>query len=88
MPWFIYILECGHGELYTGTTTNLARRLEEHQAKKGGRYTATHQPVRMLYHEECVTRGEALRRELQLQGWTRRKKLALIAGDQILLKAS
>ena len=83
MPWFIYILRCGNGVLYTGSTTDLQRRLTEHQAKKGGRFTASHQPVELIYAEEHPDRSRAVRREREIQGWTRRQKLALIAGIEM-----
>ncbi|MBI4355675.1 MAG: GIY-YIG nuclease family protein [Candidatus Omnitrophica bacterium] len=87
MPWFVYILRCGNGDLYTGVTNHLARRLAEHQSKKGGRFTAAHQPVELVYHEQAKDRSAALRREQQVQGWSRRNKLALVASDKGLLKA-
>ena len=86
MPWFIYILRCGNGDLYTGLTTNLERRLHEHQSGKGGWFTKTTQPVKLVYHEIYDSRDEARQRDTQLKGWSRRKKLALIAGDQVALK--
>ncbi|HEX9781068.1 MAG TPA: GIY-YIG nuclease family protein [bacterium] len=86
MKWVVYILRCGRGELYTGVTSNLGRRLVEHQTGIGGWFTSTSQPIELAYHETYSTKADATRREVQLKGWTRRKKLALIAGDLKALK--
>lgn len=86
MRWYVYILRCGNGDLYTGMTTNLDRRLQEHQSGKGGWFTKTTQPVELLYHEVYDSENQASQREIQLKGWTRRKKLALISGNREALK--
>lgn len=86
MNWFVYILHCSNGDLYTGLTPDLERRLSQHQSGRGGWFTKTTQPVQLVYHEQFSTKAEAVRREAQLKGWTRRKKLALIAGDLKALK--
>ena len=67
MPWFTYILCCGDGALYTGSTTDLQRRLTEHQSKKGGHFTASNQPVALLQRlaaEDADSRVSALARSL------------------------
>ena len=86
MAWFVYLLQCGDGRLYTGMTDDLERRLAEHQQREGGRFTKGVQPVELLYQETFHTAAEARSRERQLKGWTRAKKLALIAADQGALK--
>ena len=86
MPWFVYLLQCGNGDLYTGMTSNLQQRLKDHQSGKGGWFTKTTQPVTLVYQEQFATEAEARRREAQLKGWSRQKKLALISGDLELLK--
>ena len=78
--WYVYILECIDGSLYTGATNNLDRRFKEHQ-KKTAHYTSYNPPKSIVYTEQFSTRSEALKREAQLKDWTRRKKLALIADD-------
>ena len=88
MTWFVYLLQCGDGRLYTGFTNNLERRLAEHQQGRGGRFTKGVQLVELLYQEAFSTQLEAKSREQQLKGWTREKKLALIAGDLHALKAA
>jgi len=78
--YFVYILECADKTLYVGITTDLKRRLHQHnRAKEGARYTKTRRPV-VLKHSECrPSRGAALRREYEIKTWRRAKKLALIA---------
>ena len=86
MTWFVYLLQCGDGRLYTGITDDMKRRLTEHRQGRGGRFTKGVPPVELLYREVCGTQQEAKARERQLKGWTREKKFALAAGDQELLK--
>ena len=76
--WFVYILKCKDSSLYTGMTSNLERRFLEHKNKKGGHYTSSHPVVDKLYSEKFTTRSEALKRERQIKGWSREKKLNLI----------
>ena len=80
MP-YIYILECSDGTYYTGSTKNLERRHSEHQNGKGAKYTRARLPVKLLYYEEYPSVGDAFRREKQIQGWRRKKKIALIEGQ-------
>ena len=77
--WHVYILECADGTLYTGVTTDLARRLIEHNdSVKGAKYTRTRRPVSMKYVEEHDSRSTATKREAELKRLSRAKKLALI----------
>ncbi|MDR3546926.1 MAG: GIY-YIG nuclease family protein [Candidatus Pacebacteria bacterium] len=79
MSYFLYILECADTTLYTGSTNDLERRLQQHNhSKRGARYTKARRPVRLLYTEEFPTRGDALRRESEIKSWRRGEKLALI----------
>jgi putative endonuclease len=84
--WFVYILECQNGEFYTGITDNIERRFIEHQRGKGGKFTRDSGVRKLLHQESFSTVKEARDREVQIKGWTRRKKLALIAGDKKRLK--
>ncbi len=77
--WYIYILKCEDGSLYTGMTSNLERRLSEHKDFKGGHYTASHKVLERIYSESFQTKSEALKRESQIKGWSRKKKLELIS---------
>lgn len=76
--YFVYILECSDKSLYTGITTDLKRRFEQHKNKKGGAYTKTHTVTKIVYTENFKTRGEALKRESEIKSWRQDKKLNLI----------
>ena len=76
--WFVYILKCEDGSLYTGMTNNLQRRFLEHKNHKGGHYTASHNVLKCVYSEEVKTRSEALKREYAIKCLERSGKLALI----------
>jgi putative endonuclease len=84
--WYVYILECSDGRFYTGVTDNVERRFQRHVSGQGGSFTNRFGVQKMLYHEKFAVRRDAFRRERQIKGWTRRKKLALICGDLALLK--
>jgi putative endonuclease len=76
--YFVYIIECGDTSLYTGITTDIKRRFKEHKAGTGGHYTRAKEIVKIVYTEEHPNRSSALKREAEIKGWTRQKKLALI----------
>lgn len=78
---YTYILQCANGEYYVGSTTDLDKRLQEHQAGLGAKFTRTHLPVKLVYYEEYPSISQAFGRERQLHGWSRAKKEALINGD-------
>ena len=77
----MYILECSDGSYYTGSTNDLECRLEQHQNGEGANHTKKHLPVKLLYYEEFHRIDEAFYREKQVQGWSRKKKEALINGN-------
>ncbi|HOO78595.1 MAG TPA: GIY-YIG nuclease family protein [bacterium] len=79
-PWYVYILRCRDGTLYTGITTNLERRLREHNRGRGGSYTAGRGPAKLVYSEPHPDRSAALKREARIKGWSRRKKERLVTG--------
>ncbi len=81
MIGYIYILECNNGSYYTGSTINLEQRILQHQTGEGANYTRKHLPVRLVYFEEFGQIEEAFKREKQIQGWSRKKKEALIKGQ-------
>jgi putative endonuclease len=85
MKGYMYILECGNGSYYTGSTTNLDLRIAQHNAGEGSNHTKKHLPVRLVYYEEFQRIDEAFYREKQIQGWSRKKKEALINSEQNLL---
>jgi len=75
--YHVYILLCEDKSLYTGITTDVARRFKEHRAGTGGRYTRSHKPKKILYQEDAPTRSAALTREAEIKSWPRQKKLRL-----------
>ncbi len=75
--YFVYILECKDGTLYTGITTDLKRRLKEHQAGAGARYTRARSAVRMVYTEKHKNRSAASRREAEIKRLPRSRKITL-----------
>lgn len=77
---FMYILECADNSYYTGSTNDLERRLWEHQNYFGANYTKKRLPIKLVYFEEYERIDEAFYREKQVQGWSRKKKEALIKG--------
>jgi len=82
---YVYIIECQDGKLYTGITDDVERRLKEHQ-RHGSHFTSYNPAVRLLHKEPFPNKHLAAKREKQIKGWTRRKKLALACGDLELLK--
>lgn len=73
--WFVYILLCKDKSLYTGISNNLQKRFLDHQNGKGGHYTSTHKPIRIIYTEKLLNKSAALKRERQIKGWPREKKI-------------
>jgi putative endonuclease len=79
MPYFVYILECKGGSLYTGYTTDLDKRVRAHnESKAGAKYTKTRRPVELKYFERFRKLGLALKREYEIKQLTREEKLELI----------
>lgn len=78
MVFFCYILECADGSYYTGWSTDPERRLRQHNAGRGARYTRSRRPVRLAYVEEQPDRRSAMKRELAIKSLPREKKRALI----------
>lgn len=76
--YYVYVLECKDGSLYTGITTDVARRFEEHKRGKASAYTRSHGAKRILYVEKKRNRSSALKREAAIKSWPREKKLSLI----------
>ncbi len=78
MPWYVYILRCGDGSLYTGITDNIPRRLAAHQAGRGAKYTRGRGPLKLVYQEEVSDKPAALRREIEIKRLKRAEKERLI----------
>ena len=83
MACFVYLLRCGDGSLYTGSTTDLSRRLAAHRSGRGAKYTRSRLPVELVYWEEAPDWPAALRREAAIKRLPRKKKLALIDGTRL-----
>lgn len=81
MVFWVYILRCADDSYYTGHTDNLAQRIGEHQIGACPGYTAQRLPISLAWSQECSTREEALSAELQIKGWSRKKKEAMMRGD-------
>jgi predicted GIY-YIG superfamily endonuclease len=81
MAFWVYMLECADHSYYTGHTDDLEKRIGEHHSGEMGGYTASRRPVELVFADEFPTREEALTAELQIKGWSRKKKEALVRGD-------
>lgn len=77
--WYVYIARCGDGSLYTGITTNPDERIKRHNAGRGSKYVRSKGVATLLYTELLRDKSTARCRELEIQSWSRYKKLALIA---------
>ena len=76
--WYLYILRCGDGTLYTGITTDIEKRLEQHRTGKGAKYTRGRAPLELVYREVCGSHSDALKREIAVKRMTRPDKEKLI----------
>ena len=84
--WYVYLIECADGSLYTGSTTDVERRLRQHNGELAGgaRYTRVRRPVALLWRHCVPDRSAALRLEVRIKGLNRRQKMALIKGVLVL----
>ena len=88
MSGYAYIVQCSDGSHYAGSTTNLEERVRQHNDPElGASYTRTRRPVTLVWAGEFSTIAEAFAFEKQIQGWSRRKREALIRGDFAVLPA-
>lgn len=78
--WYVYVLQCADGTLYTGVTTDLKRRTRQHngELKGGAKYTHTRRPVSMLWSESQIDRSSASKREYAIKQLSRKEKLELV----------
>ena len=76
---YTYIVECADGSLFCGWTNDLDKRIKDHNAGKGAKYTKTRLPVKLVYFEEFDTKEEAMSREWHIKQLRREKKMELIA---------
>lgn len=78
MNWYVYMLRCGDGTLYTGITDDVEKRLGAHRAGKGAKYTRGRGPLELAYVEEQPDKSTALRREIAIKKLSRQEKLKLL----------
>ncbi len=86
MNWTVYILQCADGTLYTGITSDLDRRLVEHESGAGAKYTKGRGPFQLVYQESCEDRGLASKRENEIKSLDRQAKLLLIGANTDSIK--
>lgn len=78
--YYVYILECKNNSLYTGITTDVSRRFNEHKTGVGARYTRSKKVEKIVYTEEHPNRSSASKREAEIKSWNREKKIQLFKG--------
>jgi len=82
MGWFLYVVECSDTSLYTGITTDVSRRVYEHNnTKKGAKYTSCRRPVKLVYRIDFKDRSAATKAEIKFKKLSRNKKLEIILED-------
>jgi putative endonuclease len=72
--WYVYIVKCSNGSYYTGITTDIPRRIKEHNSGRGGSYTRSFGPVKLLWNETHPSRSSALKREAKINSYSRARK--------------
>lgn len=80
--WWVYILRCADGTLYTGMAADVDKRLRAHNEGLGAKYTRSRLPVELVYREACESRSAALRREAAIKRLRRPEKLALVRSGE------
>jgi putative endonuclease len=78
LMWYVYIILCSDGSFYTGSSSSPDVRFSDHKNGKGGRYTRLHKPIKRLYLEKLSSKSDALKRESQIKGWSRAKKIKIL----------
>jgi len=76
--WFCYMVRCRDGSFYAGITNDLRRRVDEHNRGEAASYTAKRRPVKLIWAEGFDSQRAARRREVEVKGWSRRKKVDLL----------
>ena len=76
--WYVYVLLCEDNSLYTGIAPDPQKRFLDHKNGKGGAYTRSHKPLKIIYLEKADSRSAALKRELEIKGWSREEKIHLL----------
>jgi predicted GIY-YIG superfamily endonuclease len=81
-PWFCYMLRCSGGSVCIGMTNDISKRIEKHNQGLGPEFTKRRRPAVLIWSQEFVSQHAARQREIELKGWSRKKKLALVAGSR------
>ena len=81
--WNLYVAECADGTYYTGIAKDVPQRIEAHNSGKGSKYTATHRPVKLIFQEPQADYSAALRREYQIKGLPKSRKMRFVAGEPL-----
>jgi len=87
LGWVVYVLRCKTGQLYTGCTTDLERRVREHNSGTGSKFTRSRLPVTVVYTEQLGGRSEALRRERAIKAMKTREKRRLVGQSALATSA-
>jgi putative endonuclease len=80
IAWYVYMLRCRNNAFYTGITTDVSRRIEEHLSGKGGKFTRSFTPVELVFMERCRTKSEALILEASIKRMRKKEKKEIAAG--------
>ena len=80
--WYVYIVRCKGGSLYTGITKDVAARVKAHNAGKGAAYTRSHRPVKLVWQERKASGTNARKREAEIKSWTKARKERLVSRGQ------
>ena len=83
MPYYCYMVHCANDAFYTGWTTDPLRRVQEHNAGRGARYTRMHGPVVLVYVEEVADHSTALKREVQIKRYSHQRKADMAAASEV-----
>jgi len=76
--YYLYVLQCSDGSLYTGTTNDIEKRLATHSQGKGSKYVRAHLPFKLVYSEQFESKIDALKREYEVKQWSRQKKMKVL----------
>ena len=76
--YFVYVLLCEDNSFYTGSSNDPQKRFLDHKNGNGGHYTRSHKPIKQIYLEKLATKSEKLKREWQIKGWSKSKKIKIL----------
>lgn len=79
--WFVYIAETDSGHLYTGVSNDVSKRITKHNSGKGSKFARMHSGFKLVYTSEPMSKSAALKREIQIKGWTKARKEKLVKGE-------